>query len=91
MKQFWYSEILKKYFETEEACKKAEDEYNQKHAVELKAKEERARRAKEVNDAYAHYVELKNKFIKDYNEFHMTYRNKDDDIESFFDYLFKLI
>ena len=84
MKQMYYSEILNKYFETEEKCLKAETEFNEKHALEIKKKEERAARAKEVEDAFKevikareHYVELKNNFINDYGSFHMTYTDKE--------------
>ncbi len=90
MKTVFYSEVLKKYFEDKGACEKAEKEYNEKHALELKAKEERTKRAKEVEEAYANYIKLRNEFIKDYKEYHMTYRDSDNGIESLFDYFFKI-
>ena len=88
MKQLWYSEVLKKYFEDKEACEKAEKEYNEKHALELKAKEERTKRAREVEDAYKQYMKLRNAFIEDYHEWHMTYSDKDGGYNSIFDYFF---
>lgn len=88
MKTVYYSEELKKYFNDEAECRKAEKEYEEKHAAELKAKEERAKRAKEINDAYAHYVKLRNEFIKDYGSFHMTY--DDGNFKSLFDYFFDM-
>ena len=42
----YYSDTLKKLFETEDELKKAEVEFEEKHALELKKKEERANRAK---------------------------------------------
>ena len=77
----FYSEETKKFYETEDACKKAEakakaekDEAAKKAA---KLKEERASRAKEIEDAFAHANELLNKFVKDYGSFHYTYSIND--------------
>ncbi|MBQ3420979.1 MAG: hypothetical protein IJH34_04800 [Romboutsia sp.] len=88
MKEVFYSEILKKYFNDRAECEKAEKEYEEKHALELKAKEERTNRAKEVEEAYKKYVELRNAFIKDYHQWHMTY--DDGNFKSFFDYFFEM-
>lgn len=88
MKTVFYSEVLKKYFEDKEACEKAEQEYNEKHALEIKAKEERTKRAHEVEEAYKNYMRLRNEFIKDYHEWHMTYSDKDSGYNSLFDYFF---
>ena len=82
------SEILNKSFKSEEECLKAEQEHNEKLALEEKKKAELAEtkktRAKEVEDAFKkvvdaekEYNELKNKFIKDYGYFHMSYRDSD--------------
>lgn len=90
MKPVFYSEVLKKYFEDKEACEKAEAEYNEKHALEIKKKEERTKRAKEVEEAYANYIKLRDEFVKDYKEYHMTYRDTSDGIETLFDYFFKI-
>lgn len=64
-----------------EADRKAEKEKQEKLVAERKV------RAKEVNDAfeayvkgskelYDKYIELRNKFVEDYHEYHMTYTNK---------------
>lgn len=77
MKEIYYSECLKKYFDTKEECLKAEEEYNAKHAAEIKAKEERKAKAKEVDEAYKKYLTLRNKFIKEYGSYHCTFTEKD--------------
>ena len=100
IKTVYRSDILNKSFETKEEADKAEKEYNEKNALILKKKEERTNRAKEVNSAYEKYMEdykeylkLRNEFIKDYGEWHMTYRDGDlkdfDDLD--FKPLFKLL
>lgn len=82
----YYSEVLKKLYDSKEECAKAEDDYIKKVSKEAEEKkklaEERKRRAKEVEDAYRavieaekNYSKLKNAFIKDYNSFHMTFSN----------------
>lgn len=73
----YYSDTLKKLFETEDELKKAEVEFEEKHALELKKKEERATRAKEVEEAYKKYLDLRAKFVKDYGSYHMTITDKD--------------
>lgn len=77
MKTIYKSELLNKEFETEEACLDAEKKYEEEHAKELALKEERAERAKEVQEAYKHYLELRAKFIEDYKSWHMTLTEKD--------------
>lgn len=73
-----------------EAARKKEQEQKEKLASERKV------RAKEVNDAfeeymktsnelYKKYVELKENFIKDYHEYHMTFTGSDLSLPSFFD------
>lgn len=85
----YYSDITRQFYETAKGCKEAEDQYKQalaeKEANELKLKEEKANRAKEVEAAYQavldaqkHYNELKNSFIKDYKTYHMTYSTVND-------------
>ena len=86
----YYSENLKKVFDTEADCVKAEREYQEKVEKE-KAEEEalasaRKERAKEVEKAYSdmiaaqkHYTKLLNQFVKDYNSWHMTISTKYDD------------
>lgn len=70
----------KAYKEAEEAERRAAEEAKRKEE-ELKAT--RATRAKEIEDAYAEatkalakYSELKNKFIKDFGSYHMTFTSK---------------
>lgn len=77
MKTYYHSEILNKTFDTEEACIKAENEYEEKHAAELKAKEERTAAAKEVTEAYKTYIDLRTKFIEKYGTWHCTLTEKD--------------
>lgn len=80
----FYSEKLNKFFDNDEACLKAEAEFDKKkadeEAAQKKLKEARATRAKEVEDAYkvaadayTKYVKLRNAFIKDYQSWHMSY------------------
>lgn len=79
----FYSEILRKVFDSATECQKAEAKYNEKLAAD-KAKQEalsktRKDRAKEVEDAYhasiaaqKNYLELRDKFVRDYGSWHMT-------------------
>ena len=73
----FYSEETKRFYDTAEACKEAEDKAKAKReeaaAKAAKLKEERANRAKEVEEAIAHANELLNKFVEDYGSFHYTY------------------
>lgn len=85
----YYSPLLKKYYKTREEGDKAEKDYNDKLALELKAKEEKEARAKEVEDAYAKFIKLKNEYFKDYGELNIHYKDKDNDVESLFNYFFK--
>ena len=48
MRELYYSDVLHKQFNDKESCIAAEKEYEEKHAAELKAKEERTKEAKEV-------------------------------------------
>lgn len=79
----YYSETLKRTYDSEKECLKAEEEYSRALAEkEAKAKElseTRKARAKEVEDAYKaaadannKYIELRNAFLRDYHSFHMT-------------------
>ncbi len=86
----YYSDTLKKLYETEEELKKEEAAFEEKHALELKKKEERANRAKEVEEAYKKYLDLRSKFVKDYGSYHMTITEndlKDLSVNSLFDFL----
>lgn len=80
----YYSELLKKTYDSEKDCLKAETEYNEKLEAEEKHKKEltekRKERAKEVEDAYKavqeardRYNELLTNFCKDYGSFHCTF------------------
>lgn len=81
-----YSEKTKQEYKTVEACLEAEAAYD-KEQEDLKAKREAAAaekrvRAAEVEEAYkaateagAKYYELRDKFVKDYGYYHMTYRS----------------
>lgn len=80
----YYSETLKKFYETEADCVKAEKEAAEK-AAKAKAEQdkkaaERKDRAAEVDKAYREAIEatkkyktLLNAFVKDYNSYHRTY------------------
>lgn len=93
----YYSEVLRKFYESAEECAKAEKDYFNKAEAEKKEKEqrsaERKARAKEVEDAYKavadaqrNYRKLRDAFCKDYGSFHMTFSNSDfeDIYEEFF-------
>ena len=75
----YYSEKLKKLFDSTEELQEAEKEQNEKETLELKKREERAARAKEVDEAYEKYVDLLKKFVKDYGYYHKTYKDADFD------------
>lgn len=77
MKTIYKSEVLNQYFDTEEACVKAEKEHEEKKAHELALRNERADRAKEVKEAYENYLKLRAKFVEDYGSYHMTLTEKD--------------
>lgn len=91
----YYSEKLKKLFDTTEELESAEKENEEKEMAALKLKEERAARAKEVDEAYekaqkaiAEYNELLNEFVKDYKNYHYSTSKKVDTprniLEAFF-------
>jgi len=97
----YYSDVMKKFFDTEKECVKAEEKFKkelaEKEAAELKLKEEKTARAKEVEAAYAavqeaqkNYVELRNKFVEDYKSYHMTYSSISDYINDVFENQFKI-
>jgi len=84
----YFSEKLNKVFDTEKACVEAEDAHD-KEVAEKEAKqkaltEERATRAKNVEDLYKQAVEAKaaydkelRAFLDDYGSFHCTLKNVD--------------
>ena len=82
IKTKYYSDVTKKFYDVSEDAEKAEAKEAEKNALELKKKEEKTAKAKEIEkayqdyiDAYKHYLELRTAFIDDYGSFHMTYRN----------------
>ena len=84
----FYSEKLNKLFDSEKACAEAEVAHD-KAVAEAEAKkkalsDERANRAKKVDDLYKHAVEAKKAydaelqaFLKDYGSFHATFKTTD--------------
>lgn len=97
----YFSEILKKTFDSEKECLEAEKAHNEKMELAERQKKElaekRKERAKEVEEAYKavkearkHYNELVDSFCKDYGAFHMTFTSKDNDWDSLFDELFRI-
>lgn len=75
----YYSEKLKKLFDTEKEVKEAEKTFDEKETLELKKREERATRAKEIDEAYEHYLKLLKEFVKDYGSYHHTIKSNDFD------------
>ena len=87
MKTVFYSEELKKHFDTEEECLKAEEEQAKKFELEKQKKEERKARADEITEAFkevdkakeeerkarAKVYDLIEKFCKDYGAYHLSY------------------
>jgi regulator of protease activity HflC (stomatin/prohibitin superfamily) len=97
----YYSQLVHKIFDTEEACLDAEKEFKtalaEKEAKELKLKEEKKSRAKEVEDAYEayqeaekKYIKLRNEFIKDYKQYRMTYSSVADYVNDIFEHQLKI-
>ena len=98
----YYSDLTKKFYETEKACTEAEAEHQKKldeqAAKEKQLQDERAARAKEVESAYYEAVEatkkyqsLLDKFIKDYQSYHMTIRRPSDLIGDLFTSLWTML
>lgn len=87
MKQVFYSDTLRQYFDTEEEGLQAEEAFRAAQE-EKKAKEEkRAERAKEVQDAFElareadrRAQDLLKEFCKDYGKFHMSVQEPFDSI-----------
>ena len=55
----YYSKLLNKPFDTVEELKAAEDEYNKAHEVELRKTEERKAKAKAIEAAYKHSMDVR--------------------------------
>ena len=95
----YFSEKTKKYYDSEEDCISAEEEFDKAIAEEQERKEkltaERKARATEVEEAYKNalearkiYQEKLNAFVKDYGSFHMTLRTGEGNPFDLFDRLF---
>ena len=91
----YYSEQLNTLFDTKEECAAAEEKHARAVAeAEAKKKalaEERAGRAKVVDELYKAMVEAKKNyndalqdFIRDYGSYHFTYRSSDPFFSSIF-------
>ena len=92
----YYSEKLKKVYDTVEQLQVAEVEYDKAHAAEIAKQKERKARANEIDaarkelvNAQNKYNDLVNKFVKDYGSYHATY-NDSDKITNTTDLIFKL-
>ncbi len=82
IKTKYYSDLTKKFYDVSEDAEKEEKALEEKNALELKKKEEKTTRAREIEAAYQEYADaykkfskLRAKFIEDFGSFHMTYRN----------------
>lgn len=87
----YYSEKVKKLFDSEDELNEAEAKLEEKNKQALIVKEERAKAAKEVedaykaaNDAYKVAKDKLNDFCKKYGSYHTTIT----DTNSLIDYLF---
>ncbi len=99
----YYSEITKKFYDSEQDCCAAETKFTEeKKRQELETKKKEAQRkddAKIVNDAYAalkeaekKYLQERNNFIEKYGYYHCSYSSKDgNSIVDFFSDFFNLI
>lgn len=94
----YYSEKLKKVYDTVEQLQTAETEYDKAHAAEIAKQKERKARAEEINKArkeaikaQERYNELVNKFVKDYGSYHTTYTNENNgEVANVMDVFYKL-
>lgn len=80
----YYSEVLNKTFDTEEACANAEAKYKEEHSKELALKEERKTAAaeveklyKEANDKLKEANKALSDFCSKYGSYHKTYTRTD--------------
>ena len=94
----YYSEKLKKVYDTVEQLQAAETEYDKAHAAEIAKQKERKARAEEITAArkdlqnrQKKYNELVNQFIKDYGSYHATYTDEDSgEVANVMDVFYKL-
>lgn len=68
----YYSEKTDKLYDSEEALVAAENKLLEEQKRKQALKDERAARAKEVEDAIEHANQLMSKFVEDYGSFHTT-------------------
>jgi seryl-tRNA synthetase len=87
MKVCYYSDVTKKYYESEDALIAAETEVIKAQKAAEEKNKARKTRAQEVEDAYKSaveaqkkYLELRNKFVKDYGSYHTTFNEIIDQI-----------
>lgn len=96
-----YSDKTKKKYETVDECLKAEaafdEEVAQKEAEKKALATQKKERADEVVELYKavreaekKYLAARNKFVKDYGYFHMSFRDPDDAAFSDIFSMFKL-
>ena len=95
----YYSELTRRNYDTEQECIDAEKEINDLKLVRKERAEEITDAIKEAEEALKVYhekcdvvSELRNKFIKDYGSFNMSYRtavptNRPKDIFELIDWL----
>ena len=94
----YYSEKLKKVYDTVEQLDTAEKEYDEAHAAEIAKQKERKARAEEISNArknaikaQEHYNELIKQFVKDYGSYHATYTDEDSgEVGTLTDVFYKL-
>ncbi len=96
----YFSEITNKFYDSVEELENHEREVTEreaeKKAKEEQTKKERTLRAKEVEDAlekaaeaHRNYLELRNKFVRDYGSYHYSYTSETpltDWLTSFFEF-----
>ncbi len=96
----YYSELLKKCFDSAEECETAENKEltrleqerqdNEKKIAEKKARAAEIESAyKEMQNAKEKYNKLVSDFIKDYKSFHFTFSNTKDFLNDVFDTHFR--
>jgi len=97
----YYSDVTRKYYESEKACLEAEEAAQKEEAArkeaEAKAVEDRKAAAKKVEDAYAamltaqkEYTKLRREFINKYGAFHMTFCSDNSDSFDWIDQFFRI-
>ena len=97
----FYSETLKKFYDSQEECELAEKEaLEEREQAEKKLKaltEKRAERAKEVEYAYKNlldarntYNKILNDFCKDYGSYHFSITGKETDPFNLFARFFEI-